>query len=109
LDHIAVQQENKVAAAVQSFLCIYKLRKFAADAENGLLAKNKEKRHCWQSFTYTEIQEVSKTFDTFDRDGSGVITATELKELMQSLGAPVSESTIKNMVRRLDHDGDGQI
>jgi hypothetical protein len=94
----AVLRENKVAAAVRSFLCIYKLSKFAADVENVPISTNKKKLHYSQSFTETELEEVSKTFDM-----------SELKDLMQCLGAPFSNTTLENIVRRLDSDGDGQI
>jgi Ca2+-binding EF-hand superfamily protein len=105
----AVLRENKVAAAVRSFLCIYKLRKFAADAGKAPISSNRQKLDYSQLFTDAELKEVSKTFDAFDRDGSGVITAAELRELMQSLGATTSDATLESIMRRLDSDGSGQI
>jgi Ca2+-binding EF-hand superfamily protein len=106
-----VLREKKTVSAVRSFICIYKLRKFAADAGNIHDPHSPELRHDARndSFSALEQEEVGKTFDCFDLDRNGLITVDEIQKLMLSLGAPIMESTLRTIVRRLDRDGDGEI
>lgn len=48
-------------------------------------------------------------FNRYDDDGSGEIDATELLEIMQSLGVSVTEQEIDTMVQEIDEDGSGTI
>ena len=45
----------------------------------------------------------------FDRDGDGCITASELRQVMYSMGERLSEEEIANMVTEADKNGDGVI
>ena len=44
-----------------------------------------------------------------DRDGDGFVRAAELKRIMLSLGEPVTEEEIDEMIREADADGDGTV
>ena len=45
----------------------------------------------------------------FDRDGDGCITASELRQVMYSMGERLSDEEIANMVTEADKNGDGVI
>ena len=45
----------------------------------------------------------------FDSDGSGSISASELRLIMSNLGQNLSDEEIELMIREADIDGDGQI
>ncbi|KAH6674060.1 calmodulin [Plectosphaerella plurivora] len=55
---------------------------------------------------YTDLKEV---FKIFDRDGTGDISPLELQAAMTSLGLKPSLAEVKEMIREIDTDGDGQI
>ena len=48
-------------------------------------------------------------FKTFDKDGSGKISADELRQMMHTLGERLTDDEIEEMIREADVDGDGQI
>lgn len=56
-------------------------------------------------------------FDTFcfplscaqDKDGSGKIDATELRNIMLSLGENLSDEEVNQMIKEADLNGDGEI
>ncbi|KIW04752.1 uncharacterized protein PV09_04478 [Verruconis gallopava] len=56
-----------------------------------------------------EDDELLQAFKVFDKDGSGTISAQELKELMISIGESLSKDEIDEMIREADKDGDGVI
>ena len=45
----------------------------------------------------------------FDKDGSGFVSATELKIVMANLGVDFSDDELSEMVLEADIDGDGQV
>ncbi|KAG8722786.1 calmodulin-like 3 [Ceratobasidium sp. 395] len=53
--------------------------------------------------------EMREAFQVFDKDGSGQISAEELKGMMASLGERLSDSEVQQMIEEADTDGDGQI
>lgn len=54
--------------------------------------------------------KLGKAFELFDLDGSGQITADELKEVMgKLLGSQVSESVWLEMIAQVDLNGNGEI
>lgn len=57
------------------------------------------------------IYDIQQTyfFQTFDRDGSGKISADELRQMMHTLGERLTDDEIEDMIREADEDGDGQI
>ena len=50
-----------------------------------------------------------ETFKIFDKDGSGYINASELKELMEKLGEKLSDEEIEKMIAEADLDEDGKV
>jgi len=53
--------------------------------------------------------EIRDSFAVFDRDGSGVISAAELRHVMTSMGEKLSDREIDELLREVDVDRDGQI
>ena len=62
-----------------------------------------------QSKPSNEDEELREAFKVFDKDGSGNISATELKQVMNTLGEKLSDDDIASMIKGADIDGDGQI
>jgi Ca2+-binding EF-hand superfamily protein len=48
--------------------------------------------------------DLRDAFKVFDIDGDGIITARELKLIMNSLGQSVSEADIDEMIKEADTD-----
>ena len=48
-------------------------------------------------------------FQTFDRDGNGLISAAELRYIMSNLGQLLDVKEANEMIETVDKDGDGQI
>ncbi len=71
----------------QAFLELYKRKKNASDSEEDLI----------------------EAFKVFDKDGNGIIEASELRHLLMNIGNKLSEEEADEMVREADIDGDGLI
>eukprot|EP01115_Flamella_aegyptia_P002558 TRINITY_DN136648_c0_g1_i1.p1 TRINITY_DN136648_c0_g1~~TRINITY_DN136648_c0_g1_i1.p1 ORF type:complete len:152 (+),score=64.12 TRINITY_DN136648_c0_g1_i1:68-523(+) len=54
-------------------------------------------------------EELREAFKVFDQDGSGYISAAELKNVMRQIGEKLTNEEIDDMMREADLDGDGQI
>ncbi|KAF2729460.1 regulatory protein calmodulin [Polyplosphaeria fusca] len=54
-------------------------------------------------------EEMRAAFKVFDRDGSGTISADELRNVMKSLGEALSDDEIDEMLKEADADGNGTI
>merc|ERR1719464_728791 len=54
-------------------------------------------------------EELIEAFKAFDRDGSGFISAAELRHVMTNLGEKLTDDEVDSMVRECDVDGDGSI
>ncbi|KAJ9254425.1 hypothetical protein DTO271D3_3859 [Paecilomyces variotii] len=50
-----------------------------------------------------------EAFVIFDRDSNGYISASCLRQVMNSFGVQVTDSEVDEMLRRADHNGDGKI
>ncbi len=48
-------------------------------------------------------------FQVFDKDGSGHISASELRHVTSRLGISLSDGDLQEMVAEADRDGDGQV
>jgi Ca2+-binding EF-hand superfamily protein len=57
----------------------------------------------------SETSDYATTFALIDVDGDGLITAAELKRLMEALGGEVSDDAAAHAVKVLDTDGDGLV
>ena len=54
-------------------------------------------------------EEMNEAFRVFDKDGNGVITAAELKQVMANLGENLTEEEVSEMIKEADTDGDGVV
>jgi calmodulin len=57
---------------------------------------------------YSE-EEFMEAFRGFDKDGSGFISAAELRHVLTNLGEKLTDEEIDEMIREADVDGDGQV
>jgi calmodulin len=58
----------------------------------------------------TDIEEeVINAFRIFDKDNLGMISSTELRHIMTTLGDKLTEEEVEEMIREADIDGDGYI
>jgi calmodulin len=53
--------------------------------------------------------ELRATFRIFDKDNNGTISASELHQVMSSVGEDLTKEEIDEMIREADRDGDGAI
>jgi calmodulin len=51
--------------------------------------------------------EILEAFKVFDKDGSGKISASELRSIMTDLGEKLTDEEVSEMIREADKDGDG--
>ncbi|XP_052105394.1 calmodulin-A-like [Mytilus californianus] len=56
-----------------------------------------------------EMKEITDAFKMFDRNGDGVISAAELRQVMTNMGQKLSDKDVDSMIKEADMDGDGQI
>ena len=54
-------------------------------------------------------EEIREAFEVFDRDQSGAISKSELRQVMLALGEKLTDDEISMMLKEADVDGDGQI
>ncbi|KAM5359673.1 hypothetical protein ACJZ2D_014291 [Fusarium nematophilum] len=54
-------------------------------------------------------QELLAAFKVFDRDGTGTISAEELRHVMNSIGEEFTQEEIDDMMKEADQNGDGTI
>jgi len=83
------------------------------DLENG-----KEVKHTFKvvniytefhEFSRKEIKEYQSTFNKYDVGHDGFLCLTELKVMMEKLGAPQTHLGLKGMIQEVDEDKDGKI
>ena len=53
--------------------------------------------------------ELKEAFKLFDKDGNGIISASDLRQVMTNLGQVLTDEDIREMIFESDIDGDGQI
>ncbi|GLT28821.1 hypothetical protein SLA2020_037250 [Shorea laevis] len=54
-------------------------------------------------------KELKEAFDTYDLDKNGLISASELHEVLKKLGEKCSLSDCQRMISQVDKDGDGNV
>jgi len=59
-----------------------------------------------EEFNEEELRDV---FKVFDKDNSGSISASELKEVSSKLGRNLTDEDVKKMMKETDLDEDGKI
>jgi Ca2+-binding EF-hand superfamily protein len=57
----------------------------------------------------TDTNRYADSFRILDADGDGKVSATELVQLMRSLGDDVTEEAATKAVKLMDADGDGLV
>ena len=102
-----VCREEKTARVVRGFIVVNQM---VYKAEHGLLDKPIEKgSNPVESLSAVERADIEKTFDGFDTSGDGSISANELGDILEALGAPVNEKMLQSILNTLDEDGNGEI
>jgi hypothetical protein len=59
--------------------------------------------------TETQLDEFREAFNSFDEDGGGSIDATELEDVLKSLGQDASKEELDKLIQVADTDGSGDI
>ena len=54
-------------------------------------------------------EELIEAFKTFDRDGNGFISSTDLRQVLTNLDENLTDDEFNEMIREADLDGDGRI
>jgi calmodulin len=54
-------------------------------------------------------EEIINAFRVFDKNDSGIITATELRHVLTTIGDKLTDEEVDAMIREADIDGDGNI
>ena len=52
---------------------------------------------------------IRDAFQTFDRDGNGLINATELRHVMTNIGEKLTEQEVDEMIREFEVDREGNV
>ena len=56
-----------------------------------------------------QTENLTSAFKVFDVDGSGSITKEELHKIMTTLGEPLTDAEVDEMMKGADKDGSGTI
>lgn len=54
-------------------------------------------------------EQMRQAFAMMDKDSSGKVSASELKQVMRSIGERLTDDDIDEIMRELDMDGDGEV
>ena len=54
-------------------------------------------------------EEIREAFRVLDKDGDGLISAAELRQVMTDLGEILTDDEIEEMIKEADTNGDGQV
>ncbi|CAH1179956.1 unnamed protein product [Phaedon cochleariae] len=54
-------------------------------------------------------EELREAFRVFDKNNDGLISSTELRHVMTSLGERLTEEEVDDMIKEADLDGDGEV
>ena len=57
----------------------------------------------------TYLHTYLQAFRVFDKDGSGMVSGSEIKVVMSKLGIDFTDDELNEMVLEVDHSGDGQV
>lgn len=56
-----------------------------------------------------DTEKYATTFAMLDKDGDGLVSAAEFKELMGTLGVTYTDETAGRAIAMIDSDGDGLV
>ncbi len=54
-------------------------------------------------------EEIRAQFRNLDKDGNGLVSAQEIREVLTALGDRLTDEDVDEMIRDVDTDGDGQV
>ncbi|XP_044759066.1 EF-hand domain-containing protein D2 homolog [Coccinella septempunctata] len=63
----------------------------------------------FHEFTRKEIKQYEAVFKRFNTNKDNFLSLTELKRMMEVLGAPQTHLGLKTMIKEVDEDGDGRL
>ena len=61
------------------------------------------------SLSAEQIEELKAAFTQMDANGDGFVSKDELKAMLSSLGEPVEDSVVNEMMAVADVNGDGKV
>jgi len=61
------------------------------------------------SSSFSDRDEIKTHFDSFDKDGDGHITISEVGKVLKSIGESASDADVKKMIAEIDTDKSGTI
>ena len=100
-----VLRQSKTALTVRSFLVLDKIGRLtgenSAHHDAGVVQTGQ--------LDSTEMEEVSKTFSSFDKNGDGTVSTRELERLMYAMGNPLTDDKLRLMLAELDTNQDGVV
>jgi Ca2+-binding EF-hand superfamily protein len=56
-----------------------------------------------------DTRRFEATFTMLDKDGDGLVSAAEFKEIMATLGVEYTDETAAKAIEMMDRDGDGLV
>lgn len=62
-----------------------------------------------KNLSQESLAELKQAFFLFDKNGDGTISENELASVLENLGQKPTEEEIKDMMREVDADGNGEI
>ncbi|XP_071529917.1 uncharacterized protein [Panulirus ornatus] len=62
-----------------------------------------------KDFVNDTAEEIREAFGVFDKDGSGYISASELRHILMTMGERLSQDEVEIIIREADIDEEGQI
>jgi Ca2+-binding EF-hand superfamily protein len=101
-----VLREEKTDRVIRSIVLMQKLQYLAASSQGLSKAPQTPVLNLSQQI---ELLHAKKTFDAMDKSGNGHIEVSELKDLMDRLGSPVTRDAFEAIVKLLDSNQDGII
>uniref|UniRef100_A0A915DZK5 EF-hand domain-containing protein n=1 Tax=Ditylenchus dipsaci TaxID=166011 RepID=A0A915DZK5_9BILA len=56
-----------------------------------------------------QIEQFRKYFNMFDKENKGYIRATQVGQILRTMGQAFEERDLKNLIKEFDSDGSGEI
>ncbi|KAK5641656.1 hypothetical protein RI129_010203 [Pyrocoelia pectoralis] len=63
----------------------------------------------FHEFSRKEIKQYESTFKKYNTNNDNYLSLSELKRMMEELGAPQTHIALKGMIAEVDEDGDGRL
>lgn len=61
------------------------------------------------SLSAEQVEELKAAFQAMDANGDGFVSKDELKSMLSSLGEPVDDAVVDEMIAVADTNGDGKV